>query len=123
SSAGASLVVVDTHLQAQYAGRDYLAVRRAQIEQLLAFLQHDHSHDPVLIGGDFNTAAAEPLYASLLSTLGTDLTAQERQSCHCGTNFDFAHREWIDYVFARGWNVNATAQRITNDTADSPYSD
>src|SRR5207247_331164 len=57
------------------------------------------------------------------STLGTDLTAQERQSCGCGTNFDAGQRQWIDYVFARGWNVTATTQRITNNAADSPYSD
>jgi endonuclease/exonuclease/phosphatase family metal-dependent hydrolase len=121
--AGASLVVVDTHLQSGYAGRDYRTVRGAQIEQLQAFLQHEHPSEPVLIGGDFNTTSVEPLYASLLTALGTDLTAAERWNCHCGTNFDAGQRQWIDYVFARSWNVNSTTQRITNDAPDSPYSD
>ena len=86
----ASLGVVDTHLQTEYAryGRDYSDLRRRQLEQLDGTLRSTFGSTPVLVGGDFNTAPDEPsrLYATHLSRLGDDRTADIRTACgECGT--------------------------------------
>jgi endonuclease/exonuclease/phosphatase family metal-dependent hydrolase len=125
ASGSSSLIVVDTHLQSQYVGRDYLCERRAQIEELSLFFRTEYPNTPVLVGGDFNTDAGEALYASHLSKLGSDLTVKERQGCQCGTKFGShgTRQEWTDYILASNWNVNPTIRRIENDFADTPYSD
>ncbi len=126
---GASLAVVDTHLQTDYArfGRTYSRVRRRQLEQLAETLDAAFPGRPILVGGDFNTAPREAsgLYESHVATLGTDRTADLRAACApCGTRPTLLHpARWLDYVLTRDVPATAAAARIGNDGIDQPFSD
>jgi len=122
-SDNSALRVVDTHLQSPYLGRSYYTERRKQLDELWKSLKGRKV--PTLIGGDFNTYPAEPLYRTHLSRLGTDLSRQEQQDCQCGTHFDDygGRQEWIDYVLTQNWPVESQVTRIENDSIDNPYSD
>ena len=126
--ADAALVVVDTHLQTEYArhGRDYSDVRRRQLEQLSATLA-TFAGRAVVVGGDFNTAPGEwsGLYESHLAALGEDRTAALRAACgECGTRPSLLRpARWLDYVLTRDVAADATGVRIENVGIDDPYSD
>ena len=122
---GERLLVLNTHLQAEYAQRRYAAVRRAQLEQLGSYVARAGDVAPILIAGDLNTASGEDLYRSHIATLGADLSEEERREHGGGTCFDGrGHKsEWIDYVLLRGLQVTASLIRIENERPDHPYSD
>ncbi len=126
----ATLGVVTTHLQTDYAylGRDYTEIRRAQLEQLDRILRATFGEQPVVIGGDFNTAPEERsgLYGSHLVRIGEDRTVDERDDCACGTRPPGSFRvssRWLDYVLTRHFPAEANAERITNESVDHPFSD
>lgn len=119
--------IVDTHLQSQYPGNDYSAIRQEQFRQLKSFESSLDNGSFVLIAADFNTDAHEPLYSRVIA-LGVDLTADARRHCSCGTVVEVAgaSAEWIDYILARvpaGWSTSATITLIPNRGRDDPYSD
>jgi endonuclease/exonuclease/phosphatase family metal-dependent hydrolase len=124
---GRRVAVLNTHLQAQYPGREYAEVRSAQIDQLVG-----HSRQPgadvTLVAGDLNTRSDETgLYGALTSGL-TDLTAEFRRACGCGTlaSADRTQTAWIDYVLARvsgTMKIDARMDLIRNHGIDDPYSD
>ena len=123
----ARIAVLHTHLQAQYEGRDYAEVRRAQIRQLL-----DHADgagaEVTLVAGDFNTHPGEAaLYGELTRDL-RDLTADFHRACGCGTLAGAGRgpRHWIDYVLARpagAVKLGSKADLIRNTAVREPYSD
>lgn len=121
------LMIVDTHLQAQYpeSNHFYRRVRTKQLDQLARFLREQLATEPVLIVGDFNTTPDERIYTELMSPLGIDLTADTRQRSGGGTRIDSrtGDRIWIDYAIARNFSVSAEVAGIRNDAADVPYSD
>lgn len=128
SRGDASLGVIDTHLQTEYAhhGRDYSDLRRRQLEQLDATVAGTFGSTPVLVGGDFNTAPDEPsgLYATHLSRLGEDRTADLRTACgECGTRPSLTHSRWLDYLITRNLTASAALDRLVNDGIDRPFSD
>ena len=118
------LLVIDTHLQAGYGARRYPEVRRAQLEQLTAFVERAGRDAPLLIGGDLNTEPDEDLYRDHIAPLGSDLTEVERRHAG-GTCFDARGKrtEWIDYVLLRGVPARASLTRIESDAPDDRYSD
>lgn len=120
-----SLVAVNTHLQAQYGERRYGDVRRAQLEQLAAFVAAAAAGRPLLLAGDLNTEAGEELYGTHVVPLGLDLTAEERRARGGTTCFDRrgGRSEWIDYVVLRGEGTPAKLERIENRAPDDPFSD
>ncbi|HUO06459.1 MAG TPA: endonuclease/exonuclease/phosphatase family protein [Candidatus Binataceae bacterium] len=125
---GTRMFVIDTHLQAQYRGSDYAAVRQSQLAQLRRVVSRLDSNLPLLIAGDLNTECREPLY-SAITALGTDLTASGRaQNDHYWSNFDMIDRKrvWIDYIVAgnsEAWSASAEMTVIENEGIDHPYSD
>jgi endonuclease/exonuclease/phosphatase family metal-dependent hydrolase len=127
--ADASLAVVDTHLQTEYARyrRNYADLRRRQLEQLGWTLDHAFGTAPVVLGGDFNTAPDEPsrLYATHLSRLGDDRTVDLRTACgECGTRPSVLRAaRWLDYLLTRNLAASVRVERIVNDTVDQPFSD
>jgi len=121
------LCALNTHLQAQYRGIDYAAVREAQLIELRQIVSRLHASMPAIVAGDLNTNSRESLY-SHVAALGTDLTAEGRELCNCGTTTDpFDGRpEWIDYIVAansHAWTASANLEVIANQRADFPYSD
>jgi endonuclease/exonuclease/phosphatase family metal-dependent hydrolase len=124
---GETLVIANTHLQAQYPhrGRAYPSVRRAQLAQLARWLGQLGAEEPVLLAGDFNTTPAESLYAAHVVVLGRDLTEPARQQVGGGTYLDrhSGAQTWIDYVLARGVAAQSSVARIENSAPDVPYSD
>jgi endonuclease/exonuclease/phosphatase family metal-dependent hydrolase len=128
SRGGATLGIVDTHLQTEYAhhGHDYTDLRRRQLEQLDATVTATFGSAPVLVGGDFNTAPDERsgLYATHLSRLGDDRTADIRTACgECGTRPSLVHSRWLDYLITRNLTASTTLDRLVNDHVDQPFSD
>ena len=128
-----SVVVVNTHLQAQYGKRTYAVIRRGQVAELESFVVPLTGRGHLmLLAGDFNTTPSDVLYAVLLERW-TDLTADFRQVCEtegrtgCGTCFDGkTSQKWIDYVFVRRpgpRSVTAEVELIRNKRRDDPYSD
>ena len=122
-----TISVIDTHLQSQYSGLDYYSVRQSQIRELQSIVSARSGDSSVLIAGDFNTDAREPLYSSLVS-LGVDMTADARQGCKCGTIVDQPGGipQWIDYILVKtlpGWSPLAGVKLVCNRTTDDPYSD
>jgi endonuclease/exonuclease/phosphatase family metal-dependent hydrolase len=121
------ICVIDTHLQSQYPGRDYVEVREAQLKELREVVSNFHPSQPAIVAGDFNTDSRESLY-SIVAALGADLTAETRAQSNQGTTAasDREHPEWIDYVVAsnsQAWTVSANLELIANERADVPYSD
>ena len=122
---GEQLFAVDTHLQSQYPGSDYLSVREAQLSQLGEFVAGLDQSVPIIIAGDFNTDCREPVYARI-AEMGIDLTAHGRGEQ--GTNFDLIDGKpvWIDYILgpdSKRWKAAAELELIANRAADDPYSD
>jgi endonuclease/exonuclease/phosphatase family metal-dependent hydrolase len=124
------VAVVNTHLQAQYPARGnrYEAERLQQIRQLMAYAAREHGAESLLAAGDFNVREEETAHYAALAGGLTDLTAEYRRACRCGTFVDRFGAEtwWIDYVFARradGAPVAARFERIRNRGRDDPYSD
>ena len=124
------VVVLNTHLQAQYPSRGnvYQAERGRQIEQVLAHAASAIHGDVLLVAGDFNTREDESAHYAALSGALDDLTAPYRRKCACGTYISRESTEsgWIDYVFARrarGGPIHAQVERIRNHKRDDPYSD
>jgi endonuclease/exonuclease/phosphatase family metal-dependent hydrolase len=124
------VLVLHTHVQAQYPGRGngYEELRRAQIGELLAQAREPFRGEMVLVAGDFNVREDEAAtYASLTAELD-DLTAGYRHACGgCGTfdSRDGSETWWIDYVLARrgGSARLVRVDRIRNRARDDPYSD
>ncbi len=121
------ICAVDTHLQAQYSGSDYAAVRQAQLIEVRGVVSHLDATVPAIVAGDFNTDPHEPLY-SHIAALGTDLTAEARKIYNRGTTANQRNQraEWIDYIVAansRAWTASADLKLIANQRADVPYSD
>ena len=119
--------VANTHLQSQYSGHDYSEVREAQLIALAKVVSRFHPSVPTIVAGDLNTDAREPLY-SHIAALGTDLTAEARQSNNHGTTASprAGRPEWIDYVVAANlgaWTVSIDLELVANQSADVPYSD
>ncbi len=56
--------VFNTHLQADYPGKSYAGIRKAQIDELIEFIgkctADDQDGHPVVLTGDFNIAAPRP---------------------------------------------------------------
>ena len=123
-----SLVVVDTHLQTEYAhhGRDYADIRRRQLEQLATILDA-YPERAVVIGGDFNTAPGEAsgLYESHVTAIGDDRTTALRAACGgCNSRPSLLRAaRWLDYVLTRGMTTAAAGTRIENAGIDDPFSD
>jgi endonuclease/exonuclease/phosphatase family metal-dependent hydrolase len=124
------VVVVNTHLQAQYPARGnrYEDLRLRQIEQLVAYARKGPDADALVVAGDFNTREEEKAHYGALSAAFEDLTSAFRRGCGaCGTYIarDGAEGWWIDYVFARahGGPIAAKVDRIRNHKRDDPYSD
>lgn len=124
------VVVLNTHVQAQYPGRGnpYNEVRAAQVGELLAQARKPSAAEAVIVGGDFNLREDEaPLYGALAAEL-EDFTAGYRRACGgCGTFVapDGAETWWIDYVTARrgGAARLVRMERIRNRGRDDPFSD
>jgi endonuclease/exonuclease/phosphatase family metal-dependent hydrolase len=122
------LVVVNTHLQAQY-GNAYESVRRHQLEQLLKGAGAQAGGGvPVLVCGDFNTDASEPLHELFADDPWIDLTEPYRRRCTCKTSFSDRDtlNAWIDYIVARRdpcLSFAADIELQTNLHKDDPYSD
>ena len=124
---GRTIGVVDTHLQTRYPEHrhSYTTVRRRQLEQLRATVD-TFGRDPVIVGGDLNTAPNDPsgLYASHVTALGDDTAAALRAVCPaCSTRTPPKLPRWIDYVLTRGLAVTPSVTLIENTTIDTPYSD
>ena len=128
---GARVVLLNTHLQAEYGEGErsrYLEVRRKQLEELRAFAERVPIDLPLIAAGDLNTRPAEEPYARLIE-YWNDLGEHRRSACQCGTHFLDSGREgaWIDYILARrrgAWDIQATRfDRILNASSDEPYSD
>lgn len=118
---------VNTHLQSQYPGSDYAAVREAQLIELGEIVPRSDASVPAIVAGDFNTDSRESLY-SLVAALGIDLTAEAREQSKHGTTANSLpeRTEWIDYIVAANsdaWTVSADLELIENQSADVPYSD
>ncbi len=126
--AGRTIGIVDTHLQTRYLEyrHNYTTVRGRQLDQLRATVDATYGAQPVIIGGDFNTAPNDPsgLYASRVASLGDDTAAAFRSACPaCSTRTPPKVPRWIDYVLTRGFAVTPTVALIRNDAVDTPYSD
>jgi endonuclease/exonuclease/phosphatase family metal-dependent hydrolase len=121
-----ALVVLNTHLQAQYGPIRHEPPRRAQLRQLSELAAAIDSSLPVLAAGDLNTGVDEPLYGDLLSPHWTDLTVEARAQ-HIGTQFESGPEPlWIDYVLARRdgcWSASGDVTLIRNVARDEPFSD
>ena len=126
--AGASVSLLNTHLQASYAWNNYEPIRRPQLAQLCALTQRLDRRWPVIASGDLNTSPNEHLYHELL-THWSDLTAGKRQESGRGTHLhsNGVEGDWIDYILARrhdSWDVHAEdVSLIENSGPDVPYSD
>jgi endonuclease/exonuclease/phosphatase family metal-dependent hydrolase len=132
--AGRRVVVLNTHVQAQYParGNPYDEVRRSQLAELLREARRpmtEHAEaDAVLVAGDLNVRPEEaPLYGALAAEL-QDFTAPYRRACGgCGTFVarDGSEAWWIDYVTARAGGAARVARvdRIRNEGRDQPFSD
>ncbi len=129
----ARLVVLNTHLQAQYL-HGWTAVRRAQLAELELALGPLEGDPPVLLAGDLNTRADEPFFRDALLTRWIDLTVTERVRCGCGTAVPTPSPQdpapephWIDFVMARrdpAWRFEMRGlERILSPRPDHPYSD
>ena len=127
------LIVLNTHLQAQYGKeRPYETERRAQVAQLhrsaLSALG-DGARAVLIAAGDFNTLPDESRVLSELATQWKDVTASFREACNCGTLLTADSREgaWIDYAFIRmpaaGRYRVKSVERIPSASIDCPYSD
>ncbi|MGH7279453.1 MAG: endonuclease/exonuclease/phosphatase family protein, partial [Candidatus Rokuibacteriota bacterium] len=121
-TSGAPLVVLNTHLQSQYAGRPYARIRGAQLGQLSQVAATVACDTPVLAAGDFNTAPQgdvdAPLYRRFLGDGWDDLTVEARDVHPDGTFLGATSSDgWIDYVFVRRsamWSIRAAVVRIGN---------
>jgi endonuclease/exonuclease/phosphatase family metal-dependent hydrolase len=116
---------VNTHLQSQYPGIDYVEVREAQLLELRETVSRLDASVPAIVAGDFNTDSHESLY-SIISSLGKDLTAASREVGNRGTTAHPERPEWIDYIVAANsdaWIVSANLELIENQKADVSYSD
>lgn len=130
SRGGQRLTLLDTHLQAQYAGSrgSYDGTRREQAAQLRSYVASAFGSDPVLIAGDFNTAPSDPVFHAEIATLGVEMTREERVRSASGTATlrRNGQRAWIDYVFGRGLRNEPEgngALRIPSRDTDEAYSD
>jgi endonuclease/exonuclease/phosphatase family metal-dependent hydrolase len=123
-----TLIVLNTHLQAQYGPIRHEPARRAQLQQLGALAERLDPSLPVLAAGDFNTGPEEPLYDELLARHWHDLTIDARTEGHpAATQFECGPEPlWIDYVLARrnaDWSATASLELIRNVARDEPFSD
>jgi endonuclease/exonuclease/phosphatase family metal-dependent hydrolase len=124
----ASVLLLNTHIQANYRWNSYELIRRPQLAQLSDLTKCLDRRWPVIASGDLNTRPSERLYHELL-THWCDLTAGKRQQSGRGTHFDSngAEGDWIDYILARrhdSWDVHAEDVRLIENTkSDVPYSD
>jgi len=124
----ATVLLLNTHLQAAYPWNNYERIRRPQLAQLSDLMQRLDRRWPVIASGDLNTRPTEHLYHELL-THWHDLTADKRQQSGSGTYLDRrgAQGDWIDYILARkhdAWDVHAEDVRLIENTLpDVPYSD
>ncbi len=119
------ICAVNTHLQSQYPGSDYVEVREAQLIELRETVSRLDASVPAIVAGDFNTDSRESLY-SIIAALGKDLTAASREIGNRGTTAHPERPEWIDYIVAANsdaWTVSANLELIENQRADFPYSD
>ena len=119
------ICAVNTHLQSQYPGSDYVRVREAQLIELREIVSRLDASGPAIVAGDFNTDSRESLY-SIIAALGKDLTADAREVSNRGTTTHPERPEWIDYIVAANsdaWTVSAELELIENQRADVPYSD
>jgi endonuclease/exonuclease/phosphatase family metal-dependent hydrolase len=119
------ICAVNTHLQSQYSGSEYVKVREAQLIQLREIVSRLDPSVPAIVAGDLNTESRESLY-SIIASLGKDLTAASREVSNRGTTAHPERPEWIDYIVAANsdaWTVSANLVLIENQRADVPYSD
>ncbi|MCH2171441.1 endonuclease/exonuclease/phosphatase family protein [Myxococcota bacterium] len=129
---GEVIVLMNTHLQAQYGRRTYREVRQAQLAQLSRAAQREDPTVPLLAAGDLNTEPGDSLYAGLTS-VWSDPTASFRRRCGCGTvplephEVGVQKSPWIDYVLVREsprWKVQIHNITLLESRApDDPYSD
>jgi endonuclease/exonuclease/phosphatase family metal-dependent hydrolase len=126
-ASGHRLVVLNTHLQAQYGTIRHEPPRRAQLEHLARTARAIDADLPVLAAGDFNTGPAEPVFDEVLRPHWHDLTESRRARPDAATHMDCgAEPPWIDYVLARrsdSWAVSADLDLIENTAPDEPWSD
>jgi len=70
------------------------------------------------------SAGPSGLYATHLSRLGEDRTADLRTACgECGTRPSLTHSRWLDYLITRNLTASAALDRLVNDGIDRPFSD
>jgi endonuclease/exonuclease/phosphatase family metal-dependent hydrolase len=126
-----TIVLINTHLQAEYGLGDrsrYLDVRARQLEELRNFAESIPADLPIIAAGDLNTRPEEPPYARFVE-FWEDLGKNHREACGCGTHLLEDGREggWIDYILARradGWQIDVrTFETIPSSKIDDPYSD
>jgi endonuclease/exonuclease/phosphatase family metal-dependent hydrolase len=130
SGTGQRLLVINTHLQAEYRVVRYEEVRRSQLRQLARAARGTSPSLPVVAAGDLNTRPEETSLFHEISGEWFDLTAGAREDCRCGT---LAARDeggetgrWIDYVLTlrrTGWQATAEISQIRSERADEPFSD
>lgn len=114
---GAEVDVYDTHLHHTGEGG---AIRREQIEGLLAFIRNTRGSGPVIVLGDFNTMTDSPemrpldaAYADAFGTIHTDPAARARTTL----NPQLGHTpRRIDHIyFERGRFVPLSADIILDE--------
>jgi endonuclease/exonuclease/phosphatase family metal-dependent hydrolase len=121
------VVAFNTHLQAEYDGTDYSAIRAAQLAQLAKLAAAVPPHDLVLVAGDLNTQPAE-LERWLLAPdpRWRDLSAELRTRRECWQRHDDGAERWIDYVLAREDATRFRVERagcMPSQPEDVPFSD
>jgi endonuclease/exonuclease/phosphatase family metal-dependent hydrolase len=124
AATGERVTIYNTHLQAQYGRRQYREIRIAQAEELVRFC--GDAETPALLAGDFNTTPADAPVYSIVRARFRDLTEDTRARYRRGTYWAGrgACREWLDYVWARGFDRAAVAlSLIENRGPDDPFSD
>ena len=122
------LVVLHTHVQAQYDTLRHETARARQLGQLAALAGALDPVLPVLAAGDLNTGPDERVYGEHIAPTWHDLTAATRAGrADAQTQFECgAEPLWIDYVLARrspSWRVDVVLELVENSARDTPFSD
>ena len=114
------LDVWNLHLQ---SGLDDAAIRAAQIEQLLRWLEKDGDVHRAAIAGDFNCAPGDPEFATLLA--GMQRLGFVHASCgkptYDATINPLAMKEQpkeIDHIFVRDHGTSVAADRVFDEPID-----
>jgi endonuclease/exonuclease/phosphatase family metal-dependent hydrolase len=129
-SGGQPIVVLNTHLNANYSGdwrpANYFArILREQVAQLAAWVRAQPEDAIVIVGGDFNFPRASFLYDELLAASAlTDPLANDPRPTY--RPFAVVPSTWalpIDFIFVRvppGLNASVEADIVIVEDAEAP---